>query len=399
MCQAIQAQNSLYVFDSATNTPLTGVSLVVSKYSVINFSDLEGRVLLPRQLNAYDSIQVSCLGYERKIYSASTLPTTIFLSPRNYILQAAVIRPIEPKTYIQNAFDSFYSNHLPKAFSQKVFYREEFIVNDQYARFQEMDVEVYQFQKNKDNRKYYVSGSFPKIHKFYKKDDSFLLNDIKASLGKIAGSQFKYDYLTGYSYIKGVNMLNFIFTQLLENKDIEYKYLGIESVKGYQAIHIRGHYFKNKVNYNNIDIYLEENTLAVLYITVQANDENLTKQFLDFKTRTILWLLGIKINVKKYYSKIQFTQTKHGFWTVDDFMLMFPVSIEKKKKLDMYLNIGYRMDPSLNFNSKPLGYSVYQENQHLFDTKSENLRFSDELKYNIPILPSQIERLNRMRIK
>ncbi|MFN5848615.1 MAG: hypothetical protein ACK43K_09005, partial [Chitinophagales bacterium] len=79
--------------------------------------------------------------------------------------------------------------------------------------------------------------------------------------------------------------------------------------------------------------------------------------------------------------------------------LMFPVSIEKKKKLDMYLNIGYRMDPSLNFNSKPLGYSVYQENQHLFDTKSENLRFSDELKYNIPILPSQIERLNRMRIK
>ncbi len=68
-------------------------------------------------------------------------------------------------------------------------------------------------------------------------------------------------------------MLNFIFTQLLENKDIEYKYLGIENVKGYQAIHIRGHYFKNKVNYNNIDIYLEENTLAVLYITVQANDE------------------------------------------------------------------------------------------------------------------------------
>jgi hypothetical protein len=177
MCQFIQAQNTLFVYDSATNAPLTGISLVVSKYSTINFSDLDGRVLLPQQITAYDSIQVSCLGYERKIFSGTTLPTKIFLSPRNYILPAAVIKPIEPKTYIQNAFDSFYSNHLPKAFSQKVFYREEFIVNDQplcsFSRNGCRSISI--SKKIEDSRKYYVSGSYPKVHKFYKKDDSFLI--------------------------------------------------------------------------------------------------------------------------------------------------------------------------------------------------------------------------------
>lgn len=380
-------------------SPLAGVSIVIYKHQNIYYSDIDGKIVIPQTLTSRDTLVFSALGYERKFYSALQLPPKILLNQRKYVLPTAIIKPIEPREYIKRSFDSFYVNHIPKPFSQKVFYREEFIVNDQYARFQEMDIEVYQFPKSNDNRKYYISGSYPKVHYFFKRDDSFLMKDIKTSLGRIVGKRLNFNYFSGYSYVKGVNMLNFIYTHLLENKDIQYKYLGIENVKGHQAMHIQGRFFQDKVNYSVIDVYLEEETYAVLHMSIQATDENLTKQFLDFKTRTLLWILGVKVNVKKYYSKIQFSKNAQGFWSVEDFMLMLPVTIHKKKKLDINLNIGYRMSPNLTVNPKPLGYNVYQENQHLFDTDKTTERFSEKLSYSIPILPAQLERLNRMRLK
>jgi hypothetical protein len=380
-------------------SPLAGAAVSVNKYPDIYYSDIEGRISVSQSLTSRDTLFFLALGYERKHYSAIQLPLKIFLAQKKYILPTAIIKPIEPREYIKRSFDSFYKNHLPKPFGQKVFYREEFIVNDNYARFQEMDIDVYQFPKTNDNRKYYISGSYPKVMKLYRRDDSFLMKEIKASLGRIVGKHLNFNYFSGYSYVKGVNMLNFIYTHLLENKDILYKYLGTENVKGHQAMHIQGRFFQDNVNYSVIDIFLEENTYAVLHMSIQATDENLTKQFLDFKTRTLLWILGVKVNVKKYYSKIQFSKNSLGFWSVEDFMLMLPVTIHKKKKLDIYLNIGYRMHPNLTINPSALGYSVYQENQHLFDTQKAGDRFSEKLNYSIPILPVQLERLKRMRLK
>jgi hypothetical protein len=397
LCAKLSAQTTISILDSATQLPLAGVSIIVTRYPNIHFTDIEGRSTIPHMLSSKDTISISHLGYQKQIISAIHLKENIYLTQRRFILPPVLIHPVNPKLYLQRAFDSFYVNHLPAPYSQKVFYREEFIVNDHYARFQEMDIEVYQFPKTNDSRKFYISGSYPKVHRFYKKDDSLLMKDIKASLGKIAGKQLNYNYLSGYSYVKGVNMLNFIFTHLLEDKNIEYKYLGMENIKGYNSLHIQGKFYQDKINYSNIDIFLEENSYAVLHVSIQATDENLTKQFLDFKTRTILWLLGVKIDVKKYYSKIQFVKTKQGFWAVDDFMLLLPVTIKKKKKLDIYLNIGYRMSPNLLMHPSPIGYSVYQKNQYLFDTQKIGTRFSEKLDYGIPFLPAQQERLERMR--
>jgi hypothetical protein len=98
-------------------------------------------------------------------------------------------------------------------------------------------------------------------------------------------------------------MLNFIFTHLLENKNIEYKYLGMEKLEDYNSLHIKGKLYQDKINYSNIDIYLEENSYVVLHTSIQVTDKNLTKQFLDFKTRTIFWLLGVEIDIKKIIQK------------------------------------------------------------------------------------------------
>lgn len=396
LVQILSAQSTIYVYDSATHTPLADAAIWVLPASKVYYSQLDGSALLPLDLRASDTILISSLGYERRRYWASQLPSKVYLSQRSVALPTTTIRPLDPKVYIQRAFDSFYANHLPHSFGQKVFYREEFIVNDRYARFQEMDINLYQYPKKGDARPYYISGSYPKVEKFYRKDDSLLMSNIKSSLGKIIGKQINFNYLSSYSYVKGVNMLNYIFTQLLENKDIQYQYLGIENVKGHDAIHIQGKYYKDKVNYNNIDIYLEEMSYAVLHVAIRANDEHLTKQFLDFKTRTLLWLLGVKIEVKKYYSKLQFTKTKDGVWVVEDFLLMLPLTVRKKEKLDIYVHLGYRMSPNIQQNLVPLGYQVYQENQHLFDTQKKQERFAESLPYSIPIQPAQLDRLRRM---
>jgi hypothetical protein len=42
---------------------------------------------------------------------------------------------------------------------------------------------------------------------------------------------------------------------------------------------------------------------VVLHTSIQVTDKNLTKQFLDFKTRTIFWLLGVEIDIKKIIQK------------------------------------------------------------------------------------------------
>jgi len=140
-------------------------------------------------LSSKDTIAISYLGYQRQLISAIHLKEKVLLSHHRFVLPPILIYSVDPKLYLQRAFDSFYVNHLPAPYSQRAFYREEFIVNDHYARFQEMDIEVYQFPKSNDSRKFYISGSYPKVHRFYKKDDGFLMKDIKASLGKIVEKQ------------------------------------------------------------------------------------------------------------------------------------------------------------------------------------------------------------------
>jgi hypothetical protein len=98
-------------------------------------------------------------------------------------------------------------------------------------------------------------------------------------------------------------MLNFIFTHLLESKNIDYKYMGMGKIKDYNSLHIKDELYQDKINYSNIDIYLEENSYVVLHASIQAKDKNLTKQFLDFKNRIIFWLLGVKIDVKNIIQK------------------------------------------------------------------------------------------------
>lgn len=393
---ALFSQRKLVVLDSSTSTPIVGVSFYGLSSKATAYSNLDGEVILNKDFLSTDTILISCLGYERIMIEYSLLSNQIRLAPRTYVLKETTIKPLSPRDYIQLAFDHFHINHLPIPYSQSVFYREEFIINDRYLRFQEMDMTIYQFPKTTDKRRFYISGSYPKVNKLYRKDDTVLMNNTKSALGKIVGNQLNFNYLSLYSYTKGVNILNFIFTQLLEDKGVIFKKLGVENIKGYQAIHIRGDHYKGGELFYSSHIYIEESSYAVVHFSVLASDNNLVKQFTDFKTRTFLWVLGIKVNIKKYYTKIQFVKNKEGFWSVEDFMLMFPVQVKKKKMIDGYLNLGYRMNPNLILNPPPLTYQVYEQNQYLLDHYRSQSRFVDQIQYGIPISTMQLKRLELM---
>ena len=260
-------------------------------------------------------------------------------------------------------------------------------------------MEIYQFPKKGDRRKYYVSGSYPKVLQLYRKDDSMKMEEVKNTLGKMIGKRLNFNYLSFYSYTKGVNILNYIFTKLLEDDEVQFELMGIENIKGYDAIRIKAEHYVGKKLYYTSDIYLERESLAVVHLSVMASNTDLTKQFLGFKERTALWFLGIKVKVKKYYTKFQFRKTSEGFWAVDDFMLMFPVHVKKRKKvIDGYMNVGFRVDKNIHRKSRKYGYEVYQENEYLFDHHKPQSRFGDKLNYSIPILPIQKERLERIKV-
>lgn len=389
------SQKLLIVLDSQTLQPIVGASVYNLKSKQLAYTDFEGKTNI---IASTDTFIISSLGYYRITVAGVNIPSEILLKPVRYLLPQATILPLHPREMIQRAFDSFYRNHLPFAFSQNVFYREEFIVNNDYLRFQEMDLTVYQFPKSNDKRKFYISGSYPKVKQFYRRDDSAKLNDTKVALGRWVGRELNFNKMTMYSYTKGVNSLNFIFTQLLEdNQNLKFSYLGIENIKGYNALHIRCEHYSDKQLIVTSDIYLEENSYAVLHFSLLSSSENITKQFVDFKTRTLLWLLGIKIDVKRFYSKMQFYKTAEGFWAVEDVMLMFPVQVKKKKLLDAYINIGYRMDKTITKGRAAYGYEIYQQNQYLFDHQKMQMRFADKLPYAIPTTNEQKLRLDRIK--
>lgn len=389
-----QAQKTVQFVDSLSGKLLVGVSIGIPSLNLILVSDLEGKTAIPA-LQSDALVYISNLGYEKKIYSENSIPSSIKLSPIAYQLKETVIKPIDAKDYIQWAFDSFQKNHVPEIFKQRVFYREEFIVNNSYLRFQELEMNIYQFPKMNDRRKHYKSGSYPEVINMYRIDDYKRMNEVKYAVGKLIADKINFNQFSLYSYAKGTNILNLIFTELLSDDQARYRRLPDENIKGYNAIHIQGEHYSKDVLLYTTHIYIEPQTMAILHFNLLATEENVVKHWIDFKTRILLWVMGIKINVAKFYCKINFEKNNHGFWTVSDYMAMCPFSFKKKAKLDCMVMMNYRMENKVEETKMPSS-NLYGKNQTLFNQYSAGSRFADKLSYSIPLIPTQKERLKKM---
>jgi hypothetical protein len=390
-----QAQISIQILDSSSQRPIVGASIGIASINTILNSDLEGNVILPESLRSADLIQISNLGYERQSYPYSSIPHIIYLNPKTYQLKETVIQPILPRRYIEMAFDSFLVNHVPFPFKQKVFFREEFIVNNSYLRFQELEMNIYQFPKKHDHRKYYISGSYPEVLKMYRIDDYRQMNQVKYAVGKLLSKHVYFNQISLYSNAKGTNILNLIFTELLQDNNAKYRFMANENIKGYQTIHIQGEHFDNNTLLYTTHIYIEPISMAVLHFSLLASDENMVNHWIDFKTKILMWIMGIKINVSKFYFKVQFEKNKENFWSVSDVTAMCPIEFSKKAKLNCTVIMNYRMNNLIERADVPSA-KLYGQNQILFNQYKSSSRFNQGIPYSIPLTPIQLERLKKI---
>lgn len=389
------AQRTIVVLDSLSQKPIIGVAISDLVSNTVLMTDIEGKAYIPI-LDSSHTILLSMLGYEKKIIPFSAIPSTIYLSPRSYTLRQLVVQPISARGYIERAFDSFQKNYFPFSFVQRCFYREEFIINEQYLRFQEMDMNIYQFPKSGDARKYYISGSYPEVKQLYRMDNVQKMTDIKKSIGKIFGKYLNINQFTTYSYVKGSNILNFLFTNVLADPNALFKIVGEDIVSGYSAVHIRGeHYLKGRLVYHS-DIFIEPESMAILHFSVLATDENIVKHLLDFKSKFALWIMGIRINVSKFYLKVQFEKNPKNLWTVRDFTMLCPLRFHKKETLDCYLAMNCRMDSKISPSTIPVGAKLYGQNEYLFNHYSPSPRFAPSVPFAIPLVPIQQNRLKKL---
>ncbi len=389
------AQQSFVILDSL-DKPIIGATIGVEGKNYIQYSDFSGKVELGADIPENEVVVISHLGYERQKLKKTELSHTIILKAKVFRLRESIVKPVSPKSYIEMAADSFQKNHVPFVFDQKMFFREEFVVNNSYLRFQELDILLHQFPKNNDKREYYRANSYPEIKRMYRMDDYKEMGTLKNSLGKIISKNINFNQLSLYSYSKGSNILNLIFTELLTQENVEFTMGSSEDIKGIEAIHIIGKHYANKTLLYTTELYLDPETMAVLHFSLLATGENVTKHWIDFKTRTLLWLLGVKVQIKQFYCKVQFEKNEKNFWTVSDFMAMIPIEVTKKTKLNGYYAMSYRVDSKIEKSKIPSGSKIYGQNQVLFNAYQSGIRFGDNLNYSIPLVPYQKARLAKM---
>ncbi len=396
------SQGHVAVYDSATQKPIVGVSVGIASKNLLLHTDFEGRVLLPN-LTANDVVVFSHLGYQKIGITSDMIPNKLVLAAKNIQLRESVIRPKSARDILLMSFDSFQPNHAPFVYSQNCFYREEFIINNEYHKFQEIDMRMYQWPKEREERIYYRSNSVPAIRKVYRVNNQKFAGHIGDLFGKFMNDQLDFRNMSMYSFAKGTNILNFVFTQMLSDKNVELEFGMPENIQGIEAIHIIGKHYVGKSNFVNSHIYLEPNSLAVMHFELLANADDVTRDLENainikpgFRERALLWFRGISYKVKMFYCKIYLTKNKNGIWTVSDYLSMFPFEVKKRKfTMDGYIHLSYRFDPQIsNENAIPNVYATYRENQKLLDTQDSRSRFGN-LPYAIPLTPTQKERLQR----
>lgn len=399
----LNAQESLLILDSATRLPLVDVSVGISNRNLIFHSDIDGKIDRV-QIQPSDQIVISRLGYEKKYYNGTNIPYNILLSLKSYQLPETKIFPISPRDYLKTAFDSFYKNHLPYAFSQNVFYREEFINGENYLRFQELNILMSQYPKPKESRPYYKSNSLPEIKQIYRLDNYKEMTDIKSKLGKLIGSRINFNQFSLYSYVKGVNILNLLFTNLLDNPSTQLSFGAAERLYGVDALHIVGKHHIDQSHFMTSHTFLHPESKAVMSFYFEATSDDVTRDFEkaiqvrpDFKTRAAMWFLGVKYRVRKFYMKVIFTQNSEGVWIVSDHMTTFPFIFQKRKyTIEGTIRMSYKYDQKVEklkaINSPSF---IYGQNQIKLEEYQPSVRFAPVLKYAIPLTPIQKERLQR----
>ncbi|MBK7959310.1 MAG: hypothetical protein IPK03_15180 [Bacteroidetes bacterium] len=75
------------------------------------------------------------------------------------------------------------------------------------------------------------------------------------------------------------------------------------------------------------NVYIDESTFAVAEILTRATDDIEKISLLDFKTKAILWIFGVKFKIHRFYNKISFYQNAEHKWLVGSNIYFVPMEV------------------------------------------------------------------------
>lgn len=389
-------QKKIWILDSLDKKPIYGIKLIENK-RVINSSDIEGKILISSSENSLLTLQ--SLNYKSKTFVFSEIKDTIFLSPITYLVSETTITPTNAKEILLESANKMIENHAPFSFFQLGTYREEFIEAGRTFKVQEMLFQLHQFQKNSllETRTFYKLNSNTQLLSCMSAEDSLKKEKLKQIIGKKIASKMNFNELSLYTYIKGTNILNRIFTYLLEPDSkytVQYRYIASEIIQSEEVLKLEVLHFLKKTLVTTSTIYIAAESKAVVGFEIRAHQNIENISIFDFKTKIILWILGIKIQIKQYYAKVLFEKNNKGFWTVSDVLFEFPAIFNKKETLNGMAKVKYRLQPKI-FESKNENTNFSENNRSILQNKNSFSPPFKKLNFSIiPVTEPEKERWN-----
>lgn len=315
-----------------------------------------------------DSIELIAMGYQNKIVHKElfTGRVIVFLSAKVFTLKQATIKPVNPIDLIRKSYALSDSNHLPAdAFYQKAFMRESYYESNHLMRLAENGIRIYQYKKAKDEdkRKYFKYGSIALLEKSLHTNDSITYEKIIDVVGR-KWSKPLFNRFSAIGYVKGVNLLNMIYTYCLEeDKERTVEYKGLIDYEGVKAYYIEIHETKQKQIYQTSKLYLHAQNFAVLSFEVNATEGLEKVNLLGLKERILAWIFGVKFKIHRYYIRINFKENQHKYM-LSDAVYFLPIEFYRYgKKLIGYSTMQYKVDTKWIHNPFPSKSAVIDMNK------------------------------------
>jgi hypothetical protein len=342
---SVFSQKQVFIFDVETRNPLKGVIILNNEQFTIQPN---GSII---SNNTKDSILIKSLGYYTENRYFYLNQDTIWLKKYIYQLPEAYIVPEKAKNLIIKSLENYFKTSENLYTHQDGVYREAFYSNNEIIKMQEIDFETQLKPILKDSRPYYKSNNNVIIKNVFAFEDSIEKNKIKDIIGNRVASRVQFDVLSFYTFIKSRNILNRVYTYLL-NPDpkyiVNYQIEGSDFFNGQEVYKIKIIHTYKDFLFTESFLYISKEDYAIMYFDVLSNENVKNKSVFDLKTRFGMWLLGINIEISQYYAKLIFRKNESQTNWLNEVLFTFPTTFTRNSKtLNLLAQVKYRLNEPL----------------------------------------------------
>lgn len=270
------------ICDSTTKHPLPGASVYVRIAKMGTITNNDGRFSI--KLKGKETITVSYIGYNTKVFNAQNMPDTIWLSESNLLNEVVVIPDSSLKVLLRKAYGSIEKNYAQKPTYLTGFYREVF--------------------ENLSAQKFnYFSESFLKVyHPAYTKKGA----EHEGQLKLLKSRTIKHPDFQKQTnkYIGGPFLPIFRNKVLRRTQGINPKYFKnyvyeLEKITTYQGREVYIINYQNRDSTTKAKVYIDKQSLAYIKFEIEREQERMIggfkqktiKEQLLFDNRDTTWFL------------------------------------------------------------------------------------------------------------